>query len=196
MKEHGNLTKRQVQALKTKAKINDVSIELFEEKGFDETTIEDISKKAGISVGAFYHYYKSKEEVFFELFKVDDYLEKEFILSPEQQNNIIEQLNMFFRVYARYVVDAGLQIAKQLFDTKNKNFVASGRYMRTLMENIVVEGQKKEQLINDLTPEFITDALFIMCRGIVFDWCLRDGEYNLEEAMVKLIERLAKTFIK
>jgi len=40
------------------------ALSVFEEKGFNNTRIKDITKKAGTSVGNFYNYFKSKEEVF------------------------------------------------------------------------------------------------------------------------------------
>jgi AcrR family transcriptional regulator len=40
------------------------ALSVFEEKGFNNTRIKDITKKANTSVGNFYNYFKSKEEVF------------------------------------------------------------------------------------------------------------------------------------
>lgn len=42
--------------------------ELFFTKGFKDTNVSDISKKAGIGVGTFYNYYSSKEELFIEIY--------------------------------------------------------------------------------------------------------------------------------
>ncbi len=39
------------------------ALSVFEEKGFNNTRIKDITKRAGTSVGNFYNYFKSKEEV-------------------------------------------------------------------------------------------------------------------------------------
>ncbi|MFX0069603.1 MAG: TetR/AcrR family transcriptional regulator [Candidatus Hermodarchaeota archaeon] len=39
------------------------AVEIFEEKGFHNTRIIDITNKAGTSVGNFYRYFNSKEEV-------------------------------------------------------------------------------------------------------------------------------------
>ncbi|MFW9901349.1 MAG: TetR/AcrR family transcriptional regulator [Candidatus Thorarchaeota archaeon] len=39
------------------------ALSVFEEKGFNNTRIKDITKKAGTSVGNFYNYFNSKEEV-------------------------------------------------------------------------------------------------------------------------------------
>ncbi|MBP0726876.1 TetR/AcrR family transcriptional regulator [Bacillus sp. RG28] len=40
-----------------------VSAKLFLEKGFDKTSMQDIAKTAGISKGAIYHHFQSKEEI-------------------------------------------------------------------------------------------------------------------------------------
>lgn len=45
-------------------KILDVSQRLFLEKGYDHTTIQDIvNELGGLSKGAIYHHFKSKEEI-------------------------------------------------------------------------------------------------------------------------------------
>lgn len=49
----------------TVQKILDASLKLFLEKGYEETTVLDIIKEmGGLTRGAFYHHFKSKEEVF------------------------------------------------------------------------------------------------------------------------------------
>lgn len=49
---------------KTHKKIIDVAIKEFLEKGFSEASLRNIAKKAGVTTGAFYRYYASKEELF------------------------------------------------------------------------------------------------------------------------------------
>ncbi|RCX23739.1 TetR family transcriptional regulator [Fontibacillus phaseoli] len=51
-----------------KAKIYDCAKELFSAKGFKETNISEITKKAGMAVGTFYNYYPSKEKLFMDIF--------------------------------------------------------------------------------------------------------------------------------
>lgn len=43
--------------------ILDVSYKLFIEKGYEKTTIQDIINNIGMSKGAIYHHFKSKEEI-------------------------------------------------------------------------------------------------------------------------------------
>lgn len=47
----------------TVKKILEVSLELFAEKGYDKTTMQDIVSALGMSKGAIYHHFKSKEEL-------------------------------------------------------------------------------------------------------------------------------------
>ncbi|MBB3126659.1 AcrR family transcriptional regulator [Paenibacillus rhizosphaerae] len=46
-----------------KAKIREAAIELFMRKGYHATSIDDVSKYAGVSKGLLYNYYKGKEEL-------------------------------------------------------------------------------------------------------------------------------------
>ncbi|MGG4046709.1 MULTISPECIES: TetR/AcrR family transcriptional regulator [Paenibacillus] len=46
-----------------KAKIREAAIDLFMKKGYHATSIDDVSKHAGVSKGLLYNYYKGKEEL-------------------------------------------------------------------------------------------------------------------------------------
>lgn len=45
------------------------AMELFSVKGFHHTSVQEIAEAAGISKGAFYKHFQSKEQVFFEILK-------------------------------------------------------------------------------------------------------------------------------
>ncbi|OPA74588.1 TetR family transcriptional regulator [Paenibacillus selenitireducens] len=51
-----------------KTLIYDCAKELFSNKGFKDTNISDITKKAGMAVGTFYNYYPSKEKLFMDIY--------------------------------------------------------------------------------------------------------------------------------
>ena len=52
----------------TRQTILDQALRLFVEQGFTETTTRDIAKACGISEGAIYRHFKSKDEIGWELF--------------------------------------------------------------------------------------------------------------------------------
>ena len=47
----------------TRRKIYEAAMELFREKGFDETTMRDIAAKAGVALGGAYYYFSSKDAI-------------------------------------------------------------------------------------------------------------------------------------
>lgn len=59
----GALPKRKYDSQATMENILTVSARLFLEKGFDKTSMADIAQTAGISKGAIYHHFQSKDEI-------------------------------------------------------------------------------------------------------------------------------------
>lgn len=63
----------------TLQKIHQVAVKEFLEKGFRGASLREIVKQAGVTTGAFYGYYKSKEDLFSALVKTQaDYVIKLF----------------------------------------------------------------------------------------------------------------------
>jgi AcrR family transcriptional regulator len=81
----------------------------MEQKGFGNFTIEDISNKAGVSVGAFYHYFDSKNDILADIFyRADDYFSTE-VVSSLSKSTIPEQIVEYFDYYAKFNVASGVE---------------------------------------------------------------------------------------
>lgn len=65
-----------------KLRLQKAAEELFAEKGFDGTNSKEIAKKAGVSIGSFYSYYKDKESIFIDI--VEYYYQEIFSKIKEQ----------------------------------------------------------------------------------------------------------------
>jgi TetR/AcrR family transcriptional regulator, fatty acid metabolism regulator protein len=188
-------TSRQIRAIKTRKAIYDIAVKLMDDQGFAATTIEEISKKAGVSVGTFYHYFKSKEDIFYDLFKkADEYFETvvaaDLRRKAESGSSVSEQIVYFFERYATYDAERGLVNINQLYNTKNELFSRKGRYMQELLRALVAKGQASGELAPELSADEATDFLFIATRGVVFDWCIHCGEYDLVPKMESYVRRL------
>ncbi|MEZ5143496.1 MAG: TetR/AcrR family transcriptional regulator [Acidimicrobiales bacterium] len=77
-KDGAGAAPRSRKGAETRARLLDAAKAVFEETGFLEARISDIAERAGLSHGAFYHYFDSKEQVFRE---VAD-LQEERLLAP------------------------------------------------------------------------------------------------------------------
>src|SRR5262245_4152759 len=58
----------------TRARLVEAAKRVFEETGFLGARISDISKRAGLSHGSFYHYFDSKEQIFREVAEMQERL--------------------------------------------------------------------------------------------------------------------------
>lgn len=62
-----NMSLREKKKIETKNRIFEVSRKLFKEKGFENTTIDEITKEAGIAKGTFLIISQQKNPLFFTL---------------------------------------------------------------------------------------------------------------------------------
>lgn len=69
-------TPRRATSEATRRQILDTALALFRERGFEETTIRDIAGRAGLSLGAAYYYFKSKEAIVGAYY---DYVQQEHV---------------------------------------------------------------------------------------------------------------------
>lgn len=181
------MTNRAKQAIASKNKIYKCGVSLIRKYGFDAVTIEQIAKKAGVSVGTYYYYFDSKMDLFKEIFnKADQYFLTEVeghLTAKSCKDQIIE----FFDRYADYTLSDGVEMVKKLYTSENKMFVLEGRAMQNVLKNILKAGQTNNEISNNKTPEEQTRMLFTVARGVIFEWCLYDGEMNLRDEMKFII---------
>ena len=177
----------------TRNRIYTSAIELMEENGFGNFTIEDISKRAGVSVGAFYHYFDSKNDILAEIFyRADDYFSTH-VVNSFNNRSIPEQIIGYFDHYAKFNVDCGVETTQQIFNPKIKFFIEDGRPMLKMLEDLIRKGQEKNEIRRDTDTKELVSFLLSMARGVVFDWSLYDGNYDLEARMHKFMEILVST---
>lgn len=83
-----------------KAKIMLHALKLFSKEGFYSTTIPDIAKSLGMSVGNLYNYFKSKDILAKEIIKyISAYLGSELRRINDQEISTKEKIDKIVRVY-------------------------------------------------------------------------------------------------
>ena len=189
-------TRRELQADSTKKRIYDIAIGLMDDRGFADTTIMEICEKAEVSIGTFYNYFSSKEEIFFDIYKKADEHFKHSVARRLDRSGAgaMGKIVLFFRHYARYNQKQGFNRTNQLYNTKNKLFIVKGRYMQELLRSIIAVGKSSGEMSSAMDAEEIMDFLFIASRGIVYDWCVKEACYDLEARMDEYMTRLVSMF--
>jgi AcrR family transcriptional regulator len=90
----------------TKEKIFDASVDLFSKKGFNDVSVREIAKKAGIREGSIYNHYQNKEAI---LDAIIDYFKSEFTqssLAEEESAALLEEgPEVFFQVGTKMFMD-------------------------------------------------------------------------------------------
>lgn len=59
----GGVAKRASNRIATRQRIADAALRLFDSKGYDGTTLEEVARTAGVSPRTFFHYFKTKDEL-------------------------------------------------------------------------------------------------------------------------------------
>ena len=190
------LTKRKLQAIETKNKIYEIGIKLIELKGFENTTIDEISKKSNVSVGAFYHYFRSKDDILYKLFEDADEFIKEKAIDSINNQTAVEKIIIFFDNLAKLYVFHGPGLIKALYKTQTNLFLCNTSIRFTMLNNIVTMGIEQGMLDPSFSAEDTTKFLFTGARGVAFNWCLDNGKSDLIKDMNAYISRLMKAITK
>ncbi len=187
------ITNKKIENKLTYEKVYNTALELIGEKGFDNVTITEICEKAGIPISSFYNYFKSKDALVDEVFKGADYFFATVVEKNLKGRTAHDKIIRFFYYYSELNKAKDINYIKQLYAISDNLFTTRGKYMHSLLQTIVKEGQEKGEITNKMRASDIVDYLFLQVRDGVYHWCLHDGDYDLTEFTDRYIKHLLKT---
>ncbi len=185
----------------TKKKIIESAWELFREKGYEKTTVNEIIQRAGTSKGGFYYYFQAKDSLLESLYDLFDDEYKHFRATMEQTSDCFTQLVDMCRYAYEYTeknVSSELMARlyqSQLLDKKQDAFMNPERYYVKLVKSIIEEGQAKGEFREDLSVDTLAHMVLVVDRGILVDWSIEDGRYSLSDTGMQFFESYIQ-FIK
>lgn len=143
-----------------KQRIIDAAIELFANKGYDASSISDISSSAGVNRALIYYYFKDKRDLYYTILKGGNdaalRIAKEAYIS---EGSAIDRLRVFItgfsrmrveqdknigRIIMRGIVDNSPDIEKHMDD----NFFRVSSILAKILEEGIASGE-----LRDLDPE-------------------------------------------
>ena len=169
-------TRRERKKEKNRNNIIGDAVSLFKEKGFTETTIDEILDKANISRGTLYNYFPDKESILVGYFQIKIARASQELSTDMQtaDQNIREQLDILIDFMQQILAD-DLDLAEIYFRYRLQSFgnpfESSQRSgMENLVTGIIQAGQTSGDIRSDLPTAIIArNFQFISTSFLIFD---------------------------
>lgn len=134
---------------KTKQNILETAMRLFTEKGLENVNVEDVVKEVGVTRGAFYHYFKSREELIASVMYKSFEYDNPYLLADKQEGlNALEKFRFIAKLSLRSHLDTSDSMKAQMKKLANNPVVFKNEMifqvnvMAAYMEKLLIEGNK------------------------------------------------------
>jgi AcrR family transcriptional regulator len=186
----------------TRAHILDAAIQRFSEAGYDAASVDDICRQAGVSKGAFYHHFPSKQAVFLAL--LDDWLKMldaglEALRKPTVPETLVEMTSVLPLAFASaenrlpMFLEFWLQASRD--EAIWKASIAPYRRYRDQFAKLIEEGIAEGSL-KKVDPQAAAELIVSMAVGLLLQGVLdpRGAEWPqvAQESIRILMNGLAK----
>lgn len=159
---------------KTKRKIFETSMKLFAEKGYDATSIEEITATVGVAKGTLYYHFSSKEEIF--NFLVEEgikLLQNSVDIKTAKFSNYIDKIKAIILIQIKIVSkyeDLITILLSQFWGHEQRHQKCQKHILEYIrqIEDIVEEGMEVGQ-IKKGNPQAIASEIYgLICSSLVY----------------------------
>lgn len=188
--------------LTTKNRIVKAAWNLFYQKGYAGTTVEDIIAASKTSKGTFYHYFKGKEALLNSLSDLFDQKYEELSTTIDPSLSSYEKLRLLNHELF-YMIETSVDIhllaylySSQLVTEGKKSLADKNRlYFRWITE-IIKEGLESGEFKNTSTCDELMNIYAMFERAVLYDWAFFKGTYSLTDYSGKLLPHVLDTFVE
>lgn len=194
-----------------KRKILEKAFELFRKNGYKDTKVEDITRKLGISKGSFYTYFKTKEELLYELLEnvkkseMERYSKVEIDENPKKtlENFIKERFKSFLELLNNVDIRVVRSFAQNTIAGKFHEEMTKF-FKDFIKENILLKYESNRRYDIEIISDFIILAINnyliekIVCKKEYtssskekFDGIVEDNQKLINE-IVKFVDNALK----
>lgn len=182
---------------KTKRKIFETSMKLFAEKGYDATSIEEITATVGVAKGTLYYHFSSKEEIF--NFLVEEgikLLQNSVDIKTAKFTNYIDKIKAIVLIQIKVVVkyeDLIKILLSQFWGNEARNQICKKHILEYIsqIEQIVEEGIEKGE-IKKGNPQAIASEIY----GLISSCLVYKVRSEKEIEVMKLYKEFENTVIE
>lgn len=177
------MAQKQERSQETTAAIMQAAMKLSLIKGIDNVTVRDICAEAGISVGAFYHHFTSRQELLQRSFEAFDqiltrHMEQRYLSKPPH-----EALTDLLIFQVRFMSQDGAGLISHYYRTllafPTPDAVSFDRPYQRAVLDCVQRLADAGRFCPDCQPRTIANLCITFVRGCLLDWCLHEQSYDI-----------------
>lgn len=193
---------RQVKSRMVKDHILETASRLIRDHGYEFVTVSNVCQAAGVSTGSFYHHFSNKDQLlaYYLIAGFEKHIE-EFTAFSED-GDVVDNVLGCYALYVDFMQEQGLEFIKNYYTTQNKSLdtysPASGNVKVTLpIMDRTIELMQAAVNYGDLNADAkrLGEDLCVMEKGIIFDWCLCDGAYDLKAESRRIMGNYLRAFL-
>jgi AcrR family transcriptional regulator len=180
---------REQQAEETKQRIYQTALNLFEKKGFNQVSVDEIVQKSKSSKGAFYGHFSSKYDIFLEKFKEIDSFYENFAQSLPSHMPFEDKVISLFDAQLTYLKnELGEDLMRSVYTSglirNEANFFAnSERSLYKILNKFVQAAIENEELPKSTDSNQTSFFISRCMRGTLYDWLsFGDNDHLNDEA--------------
>ena len=182
---------------KTKRKIFETSMKLFAEKGYEATSIEEITATVGVAKGTLYYHFSSKEEIFdFLIEEGIKLLQNSVDIKTSKYENYIDKVKAILLIQIKIVnkyEDIITIILSQFWGKEKRNQKCKDLVYEYInqIEKIVKDGIAAGQIKQGDSKAIASEIYGLICSSLVYK--IREAEnFNVNN----LYHQFENTLIK
>jgi AcrR family transcriptional regulator len=168
---------REAKKQKTKKAILEAAIFLFSDNGYENTSIENIAKIAGVGKGTVYGYFQTKKEILKAFFEYElEKIHMKLVSSSNQDTPILEQMLTIYMTEFHHVTQnkefGRLYMRESIFPSDSDaqdNQEIDDKYFQILFP-ILEKGQERGELRKDIELLYITAHFYSLYVLIISAW--------------------------
>lgn len=183
---------------KTKRKIFETSMRLFSEKGYDATSIEEITATVGVAKGTLYYHFSSKEEIFNFLVEEGMKLLKNSIeIKTSKCNNTIDKLKAVVLIQLKGIKkyeNILTIVMSQVWGNEPRNVLCKEKVIEyiNVIEKIIEEGFEKGDIKRCDSGVLACQIFSLTCSTLIYRRKTEEFDINMlyEEYEKILLDKL------
>jgi AcrR family transcriptional regulator len=168
---------------------------LFQQRGYDATSMNDVAAALKLSKGGLYHHFQSKDEILFEIMNHAMEITQERVISPVRGIvDPVERLRALIRLHIEVVLSPrDREITVMLHEnhplppTLRKRINSRKKEYIHFVENLMAEVQKVKQGKGAVSPRAAAFALLGMINWI-YQWYKPEGNLQAQSLVPQFTE--------